>query len=67
MLWDGYYTLYNQKVYPVVRVNRWWYIFQKLRNPTTKEWERGIVTQLALTIFRLNLDLDPFEGDLLRT
>ena len=65
-LWDGYYTLYNQKVYPVIRVDGWWYIFQKLRNPTTQEWEGGIATQLTPTIFRLNPDLDPFEGDLLR-
>ena len=65
-LWDGYYTLYKQKVYPIVRVDGWWYIFQKLRNPTTKEWEGGIATRLAPTIFRLNPDLDPFEGDLLR-
>ena len=36
-LWDGYYTLYKQKVYPVVRVDGWWYIFQKLRNPTTRQ------------------------------
>ena len=66
-LWDGYYILYHQKVYPVVRIDQWWYIFQKLRNPTTKKWERGIATQLAPTIFRLNPNLDPFEGDLLRT
>ena len=65
-LWDGYYTLYKQKVYPVVRVDGWWYIFQKLRNPTTREWEGGIATRLTPTIFRLNPDLNPFEGDLLR-
>ena len=65
-MWDGYYTLYNQKVYPVIRVDSWWYIFQKLRNPTTQQWEGGIATRLTLTIFRLNPDLDPFEGDLLR-
>ena len=64
-LWDGYYTLYKQKVYPVVRVDGWWYIFQKLRNPTTREWEGGITTRLTPTIFQLNPDLDPFEGDLL--
>jgi hypothetical protein len=65
-LWDGYYILYKQKVYPVIHIDRWWYIFQKLRNPTTKKWEGGIATRLALTIFQLNPDLDPFEGDLLR-
>ena len=65
-LWDGYYTLYNQKVYPVIRVDGWWYIFQKLRNPTTREWEGGTATRLTPTIFRLNPNLDPFEGDLLR-
>ena len=65
-MWDGYYTLYKQKVYPVIRVDGWWYIFQKLRNLTTKQWEGGIATRLAPTIFRLNPDLDPFEGDLLR-
>ena len=65
-LWDGYYTLYKQKVYPVTRVDGWWYIFQKLRNPTTREWEGGVATRLTPTIFRLNPDLDPFEGDLLR-
>ena len=65
-MWDGYYTLYHQKVYPVIRVDGWWYIFQKLRNPTTREWEGGIATRLTPTIFRLNPDLDPFEGDLLR-
>ena len=64
-LWDGYYTLYKQKVYAVVRVDGWWYIFQKLQNPTTKEWEKGVATRLTPTVFRLNLDLDPFEGDLL--
>ena len=26
-LWDGYYTLYKQKVYSVVQVNGWWYVF----------------------------------------
>jgi hypothetical protein len=65
-LWDGYYTLYKQKVYPVVRVDGWWYIFQKLRNPHTRQWEGGIATRLTPTVFRLNPDLDPFEGDLLR-
>ena len=50
----------------MVRVDGWWYIFQKLRNPTTKQWEGGIATRLTPTIFRLNPDLDPFEGDLLR-
>ena len=29
-LWDEYYTLYSQKVYPVIHVDGWWYIFQKL-------------------------------------
>ena len=43
-LWDRYYTLYKQKVYPVVRADSWWYIFQKLRNLTTREWEGGIAT-----------------------
>ena len=65
-LWDGYYTLYKQKVYPVTRVDGWWYIFQKLRNPTTRQWKGGTATRLTPTVFRLNPDLDPFEGDLLR-
>ena len=53
-------------MYPVIRVDGWWYIFQKLRNPNTKKWEGGTATQLAPTIFGLNPDLDPFKGDLLR-
>ena len=66
-LWDGYYALFDQKVYPLVWADGWWYIFQKHRNPVTKEWEGGTATRLAPTIFRLNPELDPFEGDLLRT
>ena len=65
-MWDGYYTRYKQKVYPVVRVDGWWYIFQKLRNPITRQWEGGTATRLTPTVFRLNPDLDPFKGDLLR-
>ena len=66
-LWDSYYALFDQKVYPLVLADDWWYIFQKTRNPITKEWEGGTVTQIAPAAFRLNPDLDPFEGDLLRT
>ena len=50
-LWDRYYTLYNQKVYPVVRVDNRWYIFQKQRNLTTKKWEGGTATRLTPTVF----------------
>ena len=66
-LWDGYYTLYDQKVYPIVFAYNRWYIFQKKRNLDTKEWEGGTATRLAPTVFKLNPDLDPFEGDLLQT
>ena len=66
-LWDSYYALFDQKVYPLVLADDWWYIFQKTRNPITKEWEGGTVTQIAPAAFQLNPDLDPFEGDLLRT
>ena len=50
-LWDGYYTLYAQKVYPIVHVDDRWYIFQKERNPITKKWEGGIATHLTPTVF----------------
>jgi hypothetical protein len=66
-LWDGYYTLYNQKVYPVIHVDNRWYIFQKQQDLTTKRWEGGTATRLTPTVFRLNPDLNPFEGDLLQT
>ena len=45
----------------------WWYIFQKKRNPDIKEWKGGVATCIAPAVFKLNPDLDPFEGDLLRT
>ena len=54
-------------MYAVVLAYNHWYIFQKKRNPETKEWEGGTTTCLAPTIFKLNPDLDPFEGDLLWT
>ena len=64
-LWDRYYALFDQKVYPLVFANNRWYIFQKTRNPETKEWEGGVATHIAPAAFQLNPDLDPFEGDLL--
>ena len=53
-LWDGYYTLDDQKVYPVVFTDDRWYIFQKKQNPITKEWEGGVATCLAPAVFQLN-------------
>jgi hypothetical protein len=50
-LWDGYYILYDSKVYPVVFAHDQWYIFQKKQNPKTKEWEGGTATRIAPTVF----------------
>jgi hypothetical protein len=66
-LWDGYYAQYHRKAYPLVFAHDRWYIFQKTRNPETKEWEGGTATRIAPTVFRLNPELDPFEGELLRS
>ena len=65
-LWDGYYALYDQKVYPLVFIDNCWYIFQKTQNSITKEWEGGVATHIAPAALQLNPNLDPFEGDLLR-
>ena len=50
-LWDSYYALFNQKVYPLVFADDQWYIFQKTRNPTTKEWEGGTATRITPAAF----------------
>ena len=65
-LFSKYYALFDQKVYPLIFADNRWYIFQKTRNPETKEWEGGVATHIAPATFRLNPDLDPFKGDLLR-